>query len=81
MSALVTPTRLLILTLGHRIHQDIKPSNILLSHSGGQSLYDVDFKLADFGFMRFKEKPERGQDVDGKDGGATQMYSKYCPIQ
>jgi len=68
VSALVTPIRLLILTLDYRIHQDI---NIVISHSGGQLPYDVVFKLADFGYMRFKEKPEIGQDVHGNDRGGT----------
>ncbi|KAF2263815.1 kinase-like protein [Lojkania enalia] len=57
------------------IHQDIKPRNILVSRSGGQSEFDITFKLADFGKTRFKEKLADNQATEDIDGCGSQTYS------
>ncbi|KAF2473094.1 kinase-like protein [Lindgomyces ingoldianus] len=57
------------------IHQDIKPANILLSSRGTESKYDVIFKLADFGLLRFEPKLRAGEFIESSDRCGTQVYS------
>jgi serine/threonine protein kinase len=66
-----------LLLTDHRVHQDIKPHNILIAPSLSNYSSDVTFKLADLGLaylppLEIKECQEnRGRDVTG-----TQMYSR-----
>jgi serine/threonine protein kinase len=55
------------------VHQDVKPSNILVS-SNGSSPYDVVFKLADLGLSHFKAKCN-GKETGTKDGYGIMVYS------
>ncbi|ORX99551.1 kinase-like domain-containing protein [Clohesyomyces aquaticus] len=57
------------------VHQDIKPANILVSRRSLESDYDVDFKLIDFGLLRFIKRPLAGESVTCSDMCGTQMYS------
>ncbi|KAF2204802.1 kinase-like protein [Delitschia confertaspora ATCC 74209] len=56
------------------IHQDVKPSNILVCSGNQNSPYDVVFKLADMGLSHFTAVM-KGEDAESIDGYGTAMYS------
>jgi serine/threonine protein kinase len=54
----------------HRLHADVKPDNILMVHG--------EFKLADFGFAKFKQ---RGEDVPRQPyEGGTETFGRRIPF-
>ena len=53
-----------------RSHQNIKPSNILVTSGATSSKYDRNFKLADLGMSHFARNPK------GKEAFGNPMYSK-----
>jgi serine/threonine protein kinase len=63
-----------------RLHNDIKPDNILVSTQLGESRFDVMFKLADLGLTGFALANTSGGDVLQRDTHGTQMYSKWRPL-
>lgn len=59
----------------HRWHQDVKPTNILVkSRKGADSIYDVDFMLADFGLSHFKLSNSSPKDLTDHDTFGTYAY-------
>lgn len=59
---------------GYRVHQDIKPSNILVFSYGETSPYRYTFKLADFGHSHFELHDEAGNEDHGKVAVGTRTY-------
>ena len=57
-----------------RWHQDVKPTNILVSTRNGKSVYECEFKLADLGLSHFSTR--RGENVEGRDTQGTRTYGK-----
>ena len=53
------------------VHQDIKPSNILVFSNGASSLYDYTFKIAGLGHSHFAESEVTGDDDVDDDAAAT----------
>jgi serine/threonine protein kinase len=61
---------------GSRLHNDIKPDNILVSTPSGESQFDVTFKLADLGLTGFVAAGMSDPEVLQRDTHGTQMYSR-----
>lgn len=58
----------------NRIHQDIKPANILVFGGNGTSPYDCNFKIADLGLTHFKPSVAQANDPSGLDAFGTRAY-------
>ena len=59
-----------------RIHEDIKPQNILLFHGQSKSPYVFTAKIADFGlFSHVKESKSSSREAMGLDNHGNQLYS------
>lgn len=58
-----------------RIHEDIKPDNILLRKGPSGSSYDFTPLLTDFGHSHFRVAKEEGDDM-GLDRQGNQTYGK-----
>lgn len=63
-----------ILISANRIHQDIKPANILVFGGNGTSPYDCYFKLADLGLTHFKPSNSQLDDPSDLDAFGTRAY-------
>ncbi|CAG1976420.1 unnamed protein product [Fusarium graminearum] len=63
------------------IHQDIQPANILVFRRTGNSIYDVVFKLADFGLTELVKKDEwrEGATVPTNTEGNRMLTSEARP--
>jgi len=61
-----------------RLHNDIKPDNILVSDQDEDSPYSVSFKLADLGLTGFVVADE-SDETQLRDVHGTKMYSKLLP--
>jgi serine/threonine protein kinase len=59
----------------YRWHQDVKPSNILVTTVGatGESRFDWEFKLADLGISHFEKMATNGNGK-GADSQGTKTY-------
>ena len=57
-------------------HQDVKPSNILIKSSQGQSPYSWQFKLADLGLSHFKKKMSSQVEATDGDTYGTRAYGR-----
>jgi serine/threonine protein kinase len=58
-----------------RWHQDIKPTNILVSGDVGNNPYEVRFMLADLGLSHFTAVVEDRAGVTGEDTHGARAYS------
>ena len=58
----------------NRIHQDIKPANILVFSGNGTSPYDCYFKIADLGLTHFKPSGSQPNDPSELDAFGTRAY-------
>lgn len=58
----------------NRIHQDIKPANILVFSGDGTSPYDCHFKVADLGLTHFKPSDSQPNDPSELDAFGTRAY-------
>ncbi|KAH7090176.1 hypothetical protein FB567DRAFT_617467 [Paraphoma chrysanthemicola] len=72
-------------TIKHRsidyeaIHQDIKPSNIIIHHANVSTTYDPVFKLIDFGFSRFQQRcPVNGDSIPDESGDQQYSAPEMC---
>jgi len=65
---------LLLQTDFSRLHNDIKPDNILVSEQNGNSPYSVSFKLADLGLAGFVVADD-SDETQLRDVHGTKMYS------
>ena len=63
-----------ILISANRIHQDIKPANILVFGGNGTSPYDRYFKVADLGLTHFKPSDSQLDDPSDLDAFGTRAY-------
>jgi serine/threonine protein kinase len=59
-----------------RSHQNIKPSNILVTSGATSSKYDRNFKLADLGMSYFASKTGDNRNLKRKEAFGNPMYSK-----
>ena len=59
-----------------RSHQNIKPSNILVTGVATSSKYDCNFKLADLGMSHFASKTGNKRNLKRKEAFGNPMYSK-----
>ena len=59
-----------------RSHQNIKPSNILVTSGATSSKYDRNFKLADLGMSHFASKTGDKRNLKRKEAFCNPMYSK-----
>lgn len=63
------------LTRAKRVHQDIKPSNILVfKKPGGTSAYDIVLKFADFGMSHTLAVEAGNRGRNAIDHGNTRTY-------
>lgn len=60
-----------------RIHQDIKPSNILVTGIKENTPYNWNFKLADLGISHFKRVVDPFGSVKDKDSYGTRLYGTF----
>lgn len=58
------------------VHQDIKPSNILVAPNSLQSPFDLTFKLVDLALVYFNTSTGHGKGRKRRDGRGTQTFSK-----
>ena len=58
----------------NRIHQDVKPANILVFGGNGTSPYDCYFKIADLGLTHFKPSVPQLDDPSDLDAFGTRAY-------
>lgn len=61
--------------MDNRIHQDIKPTNILVFGGNGTSPYDCRFKVADLGLTHFRPSISQPNDPSELDAFGTRAYS------
>jgi len=59
-----------------RLHNDIKPDNILVSEQNGDSAYDVSFKLIDLGLTGFVLAGDFDE-TQMRDVHGTKVYSRF----
>jgi serine/threonine protein kinase len=59
------------------VHQDIKPSNYLISKKSQTSPYDFDVKLADFGYSFTNIRGNDDGNTGIRDLGGGQTYGTY----
>jgi serine/threonine protein kinase len=57
------------------IHQDFKPSNIMIARQNSSSYQGTSFKLIDFAFAQFRKRDPGGPALVFDEGG-TQLFSK-----
>ena len=62
-----------------RLHQDVKPANILVSSGDGDSPYDRHFKIADLGLTHFKPSDSPSNDTSDLDAFGTRAYGTRDP--
>lgn len=58
------------------IHQDFKPSNIMIARQNSSSYENTAFKLIDFAFAQFRKRAPGGLGLVFDEGG-TQLFSKF----
>lgn len=63
----------------HRIHQDIKPENLLVSKGPSGQDFDFSLKITDFGFCHTKIFEDGDDDTLGVDSHGGQTYGKLFP--
>ena len=73
---LYTVRHLLFLIFANRIHQDVKPANILVFSGNGTSPYDCHFKIADLGLTHFKPSDPQFDDPSDLDAFGTRAYGR-----
>ena len=63
------------------MHQDIKPTNILVFSGDTDSPYDVHFKVGDLGLVHFKPVTCEPNDETDFDAFGTRAYGKSDPLK
>jgi serine/threonine protein kinase len=58
-------------------HQDVKPTNILVTSGKSRSYYDCEFKLADLGLSHFRKVHGLQGAASDKDTSGTREYGRY----
>ena len=75
--ALYTTRHVPLLISTYRIHQDVKPANILVFGGNGTSPYDCHFKIADLGLTHFKPNSSHSDDPAYLDAFGTRAYGMH----
>jgi serine/threonine protein kinase len=65
-----------MLTKQYSWHQDIKPSNILITSGRSGSNFDCEFKLADLGLSHFRKAQGSHVAAIDKDTSGTREYGR-----
>lgn len=64
-----------------RWHQDIKPTNILVTSGKSTSLYDCEFKIADLGLSHFRKLRAAPGAATDKDTSGTREYGMLFVVR